>query len=384
MRYSRVFLAVALPTVASAQHRTLTIAGDSGCAQCRIEVRKMATIVDVPGAQIGRDSRLVRDSLGRFIVVVEPGPRIAIFDARGAFVEFLNWRSSRRDSSARGVIPLIDWAGDLHVFDGFTQWQYPRSGQLATNARPLEGFVPLGTGSAWSVGVPAPSALPHPTFVALASFVGPTPLPRVPLSSVYRIDSVRSNEACRDCADVALSVTPVGFSKGTLWIALADRYRLDLLDGWGKRLRASVTVTSPWLPTRDAAAYQPGRTLPEAPRITAIAFDQNGCTRPQETWQRVQFGPNPCERLLWVAGLTYADSGSADESKRYYTVVDAVGITAPYVVTEASVFQDARMVARTQLPGRLDLFGPGALYQRRQLPNGKWVIDVYLLGVRKN
>jgi hypothetical protein len=195
---------------------------------------------------------------------------------------------------------------------------------------------------------------------------------------------VRSNAACRDCADVVVSVTPVGFYKGTVWTAIVDRYRLDLFDGWGRRFHTSIAVKNSWLGIKDSAAYPPGRTLPEAPRITGIAFDQNGCYRPQDSWQRWQFGPRPCERLLWVAGLTHADSTSRDESTRYSTVIDAVGLTAPYITMEDSFVQSARVVAQIRLPGRLELFGPGALYQRRQLPDGKWVIDVYLLAVRGN
>lgn len=378
MRYSVLALVgVALPIVASAQYQR-RISGDPACTQCRIEVRKMVTIAEVPGAHVGRDSRIARDSLGRYIVVVEPGPRVAIVDDQGAFVGFVDWRSSRRDSSARGVIPIVDWDGDLHIADGLTQW-VSRKSDSEVIAGPLEGFRPLGTGAQWFVVTTTPSPLPHRAFAATASWHVPTPASP---PSAFQVDSVRSNDACRDCGDVVLAVTPVAFWKGHVWTAIADRYRLDLFQSWGRSIHTSIAVTNSWLTVQDSTAYPPGRRLPEVPRLTGLWFDLNGCTRPQDSWQRFQHARKPCERLLWVAGLTLADSTSRDEATRYYTMIDALGITAPNSVSDYSFTLNTRIVARTRLPGRLELFGPGALYQRRQLPDGKWVIDVYLLAVR--
>jgi hypothetical protein len=388
MRHDRftmlgLLLPVLLPVLLPAQVTTFTLSGEPACGPCRIEVSRVATIGAIPGISPSRDSRIARDTLGNYYVVVEPGPRVAVVDASRHFVRLVDWRTSRTDTTARGVIPLVDWSGDLHIFDGFTQSHYLPDGRPNDRVA-LPGFLTMDTGAAWSLVAPAPSPVPHRTFVATASFwnVGTPPAPAFDLAGAYAVDSVRSNPACRDCADIAVAVTPVTYWKGTVWTAMSDRYRLDLYDGWGKKQRVSIAVTNAWLPIRDSAAYTPGRMLPETPRITGLWFDLNGCARLSGSWSRWQAGPNACERVLWVAGLTMADSTSHDDATRYVTVIDAIGITAPRNISGDPFIQSARIVARTRLPGRADLFAPGAVYQRRQAADGSWAIDVFLLAVR--
>jgi len=60
-------------------------------------------------------------------------------------------------------------------------------------------------------------------------------------------------------------------------------------------------------------------------------------------------------------------------------VIGATARIGPYIEERLT---GARVIARTQLPGRVELLGPGLAYQRRQLAGGAWALDVYRLAVK--
>ncbi len=392
---SAIAVAVPLSLYAQAPAQTTSISGDPACATCRIEVTRLFTVGEIPGAATGRDSRIVRDSSGHYLVVVEPGPRIAVVDSTGRFIRFHNWRSIRADPSARGVAPLIDMSGWAHVFDGATQWHFDSAGSAICGLLPScvdgsetfrDAYSIMGVMGLGGLLVTAPSTLPHPVFAVFAGWYGPL-LPARIDSHGFARDSLASSNACRDCNDIVLSVS-LEFSKGTLWTASADRYRINLFDYWGTSSTGgnpwaqAIEVAASWLPTRDSSEYRRGRTLPEAPRITGLWFDQNGCTILMSAAERAALGRTDCERRLWVSGLTIRDASASDEGARYRTVIDVVGATALRQLSYASSLSvRPRMIARVQLLGRVELFGAGLVYQHRALPNGGWALDVFRLSV---
>jgi hypothetical protein len=249
-----------------------------------------------------------------------------------------------------------------------------------------------------SLATPRPVARPHASYLTLARRVelsGPMvedilrrekekPFPPA-IERRFQGDSVISNPACRDCRDALVSVS-LGLTKGTLFSATADRYRVNVYDSWGdERPLYGIVVTGGWMPPGDSASYVRGRQMPEAARMTGLEFDANGCER------GARAGPagssEPCERVLWVAGLVIADSAARDESTRYRTVIDAIAIVAPMRWTGDEYFErrfirGARMLTRLELPGRVELFGAGLAFQRKQLADGRWTMDVLRLSLR--
>ena len=386
-----------VPVLASAQVATLSISAAPECAGCSIEAVRIFTVGPIPGAAPGRDSHIARDSAGRYLLVVEPGPRVAVLDSVGTFIEFVDWKSTRQDTTSRNVTVRIDRDGWTQIFDGVS-WTRRQPDGGGWRIGLLDDYRVVGTAA---VGAPVmitrPALTPHRVFATLRARWNPAdPGPFGPLSAEsqklattaqqFAVDSVISSPLCRECDDLVLDVA-FGLAKAALFAATADRYRIDLFYNWGKVFAQSIEVTDGWLALGKPSAYAPGRTLPEAPRLTGLIFDNHSCTyasvfsrnRPPGTPAR----DTPCERRLWVAGLTFADTAARDESRRYATVVDVIGATAWLGPRPEELFSAARVISRTRLPGRVELFGPGLAYEHRQLSNGGWAIDVYRLAVRE-
>ncbi len=398
---------VALPALLAAQTLTVGISGTPTCARCRVETTRLFTVGPIPGAHPGRDSEIARDSAGQYLVVVEPGPRVAVLDSTGAFVRFLPWTSTRADTTARHVNIRVDFSGYISIYDS-TAGITMKEGRTVSSMgflddRFVAAATPPGLRAPVATTTPAPTA--HATFATWgmrADPARPGPFgaarPAAPPRSIpeFELDSVVSNPACRDCRDLLVDGN-FGFDKAAFWGATADEYRIDLFYSTEGVLTQSIDVFGSWLPLGTAAAYPAGRVLPEAPRLMGLAFDQSGCGVPP---QRVPAGDPlrtvPCERRLWVSGLVFADSASADEQRRYATMIDVIGGSAPRIFAPptpiaallcgcgpytAYGLTDVRMITRTRLAGRMELLAPGLAYQHRQLANGDWTIDLYRLSV---
>jgi len=387
------FALVASARAGAAQGTTLRISGTPTCDSCRIEVNRIFSVGRIPGAVPGLDSHIARDSAGRYLVVVEPGPRVAVLDSVGRFVEFLNWRPKPAGTPTRNVRVRVDRDGNPNVYDGLSWTRFDSDGVSRVGV--LDEYLVLGTGPmGFPVAITRPLAAPHRSFATLhlrvdSSDAGPfspvTPAASRPATRAdqFAADSVISNPSCRGCTDLVLDVA-FGFEKGVVWTATTDRYRMDLFHGWGKRLTQSVEIADSWLPLRSPMAYAPGRTLPEGPRLTALVFDRNVCTYSSGPAPTALPRDTPCERYLWISGLTVADSSAIDERQRYSTVIDVVGVTASFVPEpyDPQPLKGARVIARFRFAGRLEMFGPGLAYERRQLSDGSQSTNVYRLELK--
>ena len=378
--------------LASAQVPTLRISGEPKCDSCRIEATRLFSVGSIPGATPGRVSHIARDSTGRYLVVVEPGPRVAVLDSLGKFLEFLDWRSKLADTPARHVTVRVDRDGRPNVYDGVS-WTRFDTASPPFRVGLLDERLVMGTGPfGYPVSITRPSSKPHRSFATLhlrvdSADAGPfSPVSEVSLRPVapseqFEVDSVISNPSCGGCSDLVLDVA-FGLQKGAVWAATADRYRLNLFYTWGKRFAQSVEVSDSWLPLRSPSAYKPGRTLPEEPRLTALVFDRNGCTYSSGLPPATPPRDTPCERYLWVSGLTFADSSAVEVHRRYSTVIDIVGVTTWISPQPYQPMMTARVVARLRLPGHLVMFGPGLAYGRGQLSDGRQSTEVYRLLVK--
>lgn len=386
-------LFLALPAAIHAQPK-LRVPAQPTCAGCTVESRKLFTVGPIPGANVGRDSHVARDSSGRYLVVVEPGPRVAVVDSMGTFVEFLELKSSRKDSSARHAFIRVDSDKRPSLFDG-EAW-ITEHALISEKLRVglIDGYRVVAQAPVMGLPIATsrPASVPHRTFGTMKIRMDPldVDMKEFPDDHMrpakereqFEIDSVVSNPACRDCADLVVEV-PHGFAKGAVWTATVDRYRINIYESFGKLLVLAIEVTDGWLPSGASASFAAGRTLPETPRMTGLSFDARNCK--DEGGGRLKFADprrsTACERHLWVAGLTMADSTAREERQRYTTVVEVLGVTGTYLPRLGTPLDSARVITRTQMPGRVELFGPGLAYQHRALANGQWALDVFRLSV---
>ncbi len=244
-----------------------TVAAESGCPKCRVDVRHLVALGDEDQGQLDQVNAAARDSRGRYWVVTQQRMyELLLFDPEGKFVRAVG-RQGSGPGEYQGVTAVALGAGDtLNVFDHvLRRW---------TVVAPTAEVV-----STWSlpVSVAWDAVAVGRGMVAL----NVNPEPRPPSAPLVLVDSSGIRKAFGGDAGIVrgqdrpyLAWRKLSPSRdGGLWSIPVTEFRLEEWTFAGKKLREMVRKAPPFerWPTDDQESAPANM-----PRPSVVALRQDG------------------------------------------------------------------------------------------------------------
>ena len=327
-------------------------AGAPACSACTLNYRSFGRLESAPGRVITPRSRVAIDKYYRTFVVTEPGPRIAVYDDRGAFERFLPWQPSGPGRTVRDIEVVLGPRGAVHV----------REGNVATMIEPAirdwpEVRLPPGYGSFTAtpadlyLAVPEPSAEEQRGSIAAVGRAGTN----------YTFGNVLARSAADcvvDCMELILA-DAYDFFKGGVFLAVSYRYELSVFDGWGLEETQTVRFEgSPWLSSGRGADDATARTLPRGPRIVDLGYEGRG-------------------GRLWIIGRTAAADPPAAGGAPASRVADVWEIRRPPPGQRDVRIAAARLLVRASVRDDMELLLPYFGITRERSPDDGVAIELF-------
>jgi len=303
----------------AAQGRTITIADQPICAECRIELTPIVTLGNKDGEGIlYQQSVIASDRRGRYYVSSNTDPTIVVFDGAGRFIRKIGRRGQGPgEFQAR---PFIYFADDtLYAAD------IGRITIFAPDYK-LVRTIPLGTSGS------SLAFLGDGTFV-IAGTTRSGDLIGFPMHLVGRdgkvIRSFGSNSERQDIGALKTSLRTVAPSSGgRVWSADPYSYLIERWNSFGGK-ELTLRREAAWFPPNVLERGIPRRERPP-PRLRAVQEQADGILLtmvrvPDRDWQ-----PQPPSRVT-PGGATYTSDSLLH--KLYDSVIEAIDPVKRAVLT---------------------------------------------------